>query len=245
VSKRRLLKPIATVTGIAIILAAAIAAWALGLFTPEPDAVTLQDTVAAVAEGAEPEPAVVEPATEAPEPTEPAEPTAADTASELDGIWQVVTGDGTFVGYRADSNAGLAVGRSPGVEGAVTIDGSTVSEVSIVADLAGLESDSRVRDDHLRDDGLETDLFPTSTFVLTDTIELGQVLDPGVATMFNATGDLTVKEITQPVTIELEGTIVGDQLVLVGSTSIALADFDATIGNVTDAVMEFSLVLDK
>ncbi len=240
-----------------VVAALAGVAWLLGLFSAEPEEVSLQETAAAVAEEQEQSAPTSEPTTsETTAPTETSESTETTVTSEaptqgvgsIDGVWTVTPTESTFVGYRADSAAGLAVGRSPEVEGSVVIEESVVTEVTIDANLAALESDSSLRDDHLSDEGLETDRFPDSSFVLTKPIDLdlpedGPVADALVA--FEITGELTVKEVTQPLTINLDGTIVGEQLVIVGSSDIELEDFGATIGDTTEAVMEFSLVLDR
>lgn len=251
-----------TLLAIGVLVALALAAaWWLGFLTPEPEEVSLEETVAAVqaqaededgAEAAstrqaeEPTPAPTEQeVAPSPESTERPLTTAIDVptgSTALAGEWRVEPGDSTFVGYRADSPTGEAVGRTRGIEGALIASDDQVLVVDISADMSSLASDSRVRDDHLGTEGLETRRFPTSRFVLTEPIPIDIVAADGVSGEFEAVGELTVKEITQPVVIVLEGTVVGDKLVIVGSTALDLNAYGATISGIEKATMEFSLV---
>ena len=53
--------------------------------------------------------------------------------------------------------------------------------------------------------------------------------NPIIAT---ATGDLTVKDITRTVKIELEAQLVDDTVVVVGTTEVAFADYDVSVPQV-------------
>ncbi|MGH9277929.1 MAG: YceI family protein, partial [Acidimicrobiales bacterium] len=67
-----------------------------------------------------------------------------------------------------------------------------------------------------------------------------------------ATGDLTIKGVTKPTTIDIDATLQNGVLVLVGSAPVAFADFGITaptapvVASVEDrGVMEFQLYLTK
>jgi polyisoprenoid-binding protein YceI len=102
-------------------------------------------------------------------------------------------------------------GRFPVVEGTVTI-GENPLESSVVAvlDVAGVNSGDTGRDDHLRNaDFFDVEKFPTITFRSTKVESAGHG-------EYKLSGDLTIKDVTRPVTLELEylGTIAspfGDQ----------------------------------
>ena len=84
---------------------------------------------------------------------------------------------GTFVGFRVQEElSGIgsttAVGRTPEVSGTMTIDGTTVTAVSVEANMDAITTNDSRRDDNARG-ALDTDEFPTATFVLTQPIELG------------------------------------------------------------------------
>lgn len=159
-------------------------------------------------------------------------------ASLIAGTWTVdisvgdlAAGTASFVGYRvqeelASIGAKTAVGRTPGVEGSLMIDGTTITEVSIVADLTALTSDSSRRDETLRDQAIQTGQFPDATFVLTEPIELGAVPTEGEPITAEAVGTLTIHGVTRPVTIDLEAQLTEGVIVVTGQLPIVFADYD-------------------
>lgn len=163
-------------------------------------------------------------------------------AAGIDGSWTVDTsvgdfsfGDstGTFVGFRvAEELTGVgqieAVGRTPGVSGTVTIEGTSATAATIEADMAAITTDDSRRDNRVRG-ALDVDQFPTATFVLGAPIDFGAAAADGEPVSALAAGDLTVHGITQPVTFELEAQLVDDTIVIVGSTEISFSDFGVTV----------------
>lgn len=156
---------------------------------------------------------------------------AGDAPDSLDGEWVVRQGDTVFVGYRVteliagDTVDRTATGRTPEVEGSMTIDGDTISEASVTADLTQLESDRDRRDSALRTRGLETARFPDGTFELTEPITLPSAPEVGETVAATAVGDLTIHGETAPVEVELEAVWDGPTIAVAGSTQIAFADF--------------------
>ena len=147
--------------------------------------------------------------------------------ASLDGSWQVSTSLGSmndfsasWVGYRVQEQlAGVgghtAVGRTPKVTGSLTLSGSTVSAVSITADLTALASDSSQRDDQLRRQSLQTDTFPTATFTLTAPIALGSL----------PAGNLTIHGTTRSVQISIGAQRQGGVIAVAGSVPIVFGDY--------------------
>ena len=168
----------------------------------------------------------------APADTEPA------GAGSLDGVWNVDTSigefsyedsTGTFVGFRiAEELRGIgstdAVGRTPAVTGSLVVDGTTITDVSVEADMTAITTDDSRRDDAVQD-ALDTDTFPTATFVLTEPIELDDSALDGAPIVADAVGDLTVHGVTASVTIPLDAQLVDDTIVVVGSLEIVFADY--------------------
>ena len=163
-------------------------------------------------------------------------------SSEFAGTWSVDTSigefsyedsTGTFVGFRVEEelrNIGstTAVGRTPEVTGTLTIDGTTVTAVTIEADMSAITTNESRRDDRVQD-ALETGEFPTATFVLTEPIELGADAASGETISIAATGDLTIHGVTTAVSIPLEAQLVGDNIVVVGSLDIVFADYGVSV----------------
>ncbi len=181
---------------------------------------------------------------------------APTSAAELDGTWVVETGDQTFIGYRIDEILSgvdfTAVGRSSGVAGAITIEDATLTDASIVANLSWLTSDSRIRDNQMKTQALQTGRFPAACFDLTEPIPLPTLPAEGDAVTLTAVGEFVIHGVVQPHELPLDATIIGDRLVIVGSTTVALADFDVdtpsapAVAGVSDtATIELSLVLQR
>jgi polyisoprenoid-binding protein YceI len=153
-------------------------------------------------------------------------------ASAADGTWTVVQGDGVFVGYRVeeqfagDTLSKTAVGRTPTVEGTVTVDGTEVSEANFTADLTQLDSDQDRRDNYLQSNSLQTNEFPEATFTLTSPIDLGGPPAVGEAVTVTASGDLTLHGVTKAVQIELDARWNGDTIDVAGELPVLFADYD-------------------
>jgi polyisoprenoid-binding protein YceI len=157
--------------------------------------------------------------------------------ASLDGSWQVNTSLGSmndfsssWVGYRVQEQlAGVgghtAVGRTPKVTGSLKLAGSTVSAVSITADLTVLASDSAQRDDQLRRQSLQTDTFPTATFTLTAPVALGSLPADGATVGATATGDLTIHGVTKSVQISIQAQRQGGIIAVAGSIPIVFGDY--------------------
>lgn len=160
------------------------------------------------------------PALSTPAPAEASAPPAPEGRS----IWEVVSGDPTFVGYRVREefvSFGVvdAVGRTGEVTGTVELDGDTVRGAELETDMTTLRSDESRRDDALRGRGIETDRFPTATFELTGPFELSREA-------VRARGRLTLHGETRPIVARVSGRRTGrDAIELVGSAPIEFADF--------------------
>jgi len=224
-------------------------------------------TAADLAEALE-RPADSTPTTAAPEPTTPSSEagstttssgsettstptTGAVAASVVDGHW-VVT-DESELGYRVGENLfGVdteGVGRTNQVTGGLDIAGTTVTDADFEVDMAAVESDDGRRDRQFRGRIMSVDEFPTSTFVLTQPIELGSIPAEGEQVTATATGDLTLRGVTNSVTFDVTAQFDGDGIGVLGQIPVVFADYGianpSTPGVTTkdEGVLEFVLVL--
>lgn len=161
---------------------------------------------------------------------------------DLTGTWSVDTSigefsfadsTGTFVGFRVQeelSSIGstTAVGRTPEVSGTLVIDGSTITEVSVEADMTSITTDDSRRDDRVQS-ALNTSENPTATFVLTSPITLDDAAFDGEPVALDAAGDLTINGVTQSVTFPLTAQLVENTIVVVGSLDVVFADYDVEV----------------
>ena len=181
------------------------------------------------------------------------------SGSALDGTWTVAPGNtNNFVGYRvteklfAEISETEATGRTDNVTATMTIDGTTVSDVTVTADLRDLTSDNSFRDGRIRSEGLESDEFPEAKFVLSEPITLSAVPSAGETLQTEAKGKFTLHGVTKDVTIQLEGRWDGKQVQVVGSMPIAFSDYGITaptapaVASVDDnGEMEMQLFFDQ
>jgi polyisoprenoid-binding protein YceI len=148
-------------------------------------------------------------------------------ASGVDGSWTVV--DGSQVGYRVTEvlfgQDTEGVGRTSDVTGSFELTGTTVTAASSEVDMTTFESDESRRDSQFNGRIMEVDTFPTSTFTLTQPIDLASIPEDLVEITTTATGELTLHGTTKEVTIELVARRNGDNIEIKGSLNIVFADW--------------------
>jgi polyisoprenoid-binding protein YceI len=197
----------------------------------------------------------VSPTTEAVTPSDSTAPvgTSDDGAtSPYDGDW--VPTDASEFGYRVEEVlAGVnatAVGRSNEISGLMTIAGTTIPVVDIEVQVASITSDESRRDGQFRGRIMNADEFPTATFRLTQPIELGRVPADGEQITASATGDLTLRGVTNEVTFDVTAQANGELIGVLGSIPVLFSDYaidNPSFGGVTtedNGLVEFVLVFE-
>jgi polyisoprenoid-binding protein YceI len=168
--------------------------------------------------------------------------TTAGAQEGLDGTWTVDTSIGefsfeeataSFVGFRIKEELSTigeteAVGRTPDVTGTLEIQGTTITDVSVEANMNAIITNDSRRDSRARS-ALKTGDFPTGAFALSAPIELGELPAEGETITTTAVGELTIAGVTNPVEFELEAQLVDGLIVVVGNTSIVFADYDVSV----------------
>ena len=150
------------------------------------------------------------------------------SSASVDGTWQV-TKDGTTVGYRVNEvlfgQSATAVGRTDAVTGQLTLDGTTATAADFTADLTKVASDQGNRDNQFQGRIMDTSSYPTATFKLTSPIELSSIPENLVEVTEKATGDLTLRGKTRPVTFNVIARRNGDKIEVNGSIPITFSDW--------------------
>src|SRR6202008_505993 len=107
------------------------------------------------------------------------------------------------------------------VTGSMTVDGTTVTKAAVTVDMASVKSVGNSlegafaerRDGQFAGRIMDTEQFPTSTFTLTEPIDLAPIPKDGVVKNYSATGKLTMhgttKEVTIPLTARRAGKSIG------------------------------------
>jgi polyisoprenoid-binding protein YceI len=194
------------------------------------------------AQATEPPVVTVEPVTTQSLSAEPAatQPQAAPTdlpASQPPGgtiVYQIVPGESqlkyeVYETFINDNNRlNLAVGTTPQVTGEVQIDpaapaNSTLGEIT--ADISQFQSDSSRRDNALRDRFIESARYPDVTFVAQSIEGLPTTYQEGEQLVLKISGELTIREVTKPVTFDVTVMLEGDTLSGEAVTTILMSDF--------------------
>jgi len=171
----------------------------------------------------------------------------------LDGTWSVASG--STAGYRAKEvlfgQNTEGAGRTDKVTGQFVIEASKVATGSFTVDMASITSGESRRDNQFRGRIMSTSQFPTSSFTLTQPIDLTGLPTDGRTANTSATGNMTIRGVTRPVTIKLEAKVAGGRIQVAGNQPMVWADWgipDPSFGPATvedRGELEFLLVFAK
>jgi len=139
-----------------------------------------------------------------------------------------------------------AVGRTSAVTGDAAIQGTRVTAANMTVDLTEVSSDQSRRDTQFQHRIMDTSTFPTSTFKLTQPIDLPSTSGRVSA---KATGDLTAHGVTKSAVADLQAERSGNTIRVSGSIPVTFADWNipnpsfGPISTDDHGVIEFLLVL--
>jgi polyisoprenoid-binding protein YceI len=166
-------------------------------------------------------------------------PTAATSSADSSAAQQVYRIDATQSEARYEVNETLfnennrlntAIGRTQGIAGDILVDFQEPANSqlgTIVIDISQFTSDESRRDNFIRSNGLQSARYPTATFAATSIEGLPSTVSLGDKLSFTVNGNLTVKQITKPVTWNVTLEVQNGQLVGSASTQILLSDYGA------------------
>ncbi len=147
--------------------------------------------------------------------------------ASIDGDWTVASG--SKVQYRAGEKlfgqSTTAVGETDAVTGDMTISDTTVESATFTADLTKVTSDQSNRDRQFQGRIMDTATFPDATFELTSPIDLGQVPADLEKVTVKATGELTLRGKTRPVTFDIIARRNGAAIEANGTIPIVFDDY--------------------
>lgn len=129
-----------------------------------------------------------------------------------------------------------AVGKTHAVAGFIVLksDGTLDSANSkITVDLNTLKTDESMRDNYVRRNILQTHQYPQATFVPTQISGLPAAIPQSGSVTFKVTGDLTIRDVTKPVTWDVTGTVNNGIATGTATTSFTFGNFNLTIPRVS------------
>jgi polyisoprenoid-binding protein YceI len=121
-----------------------------------------------------------------------------------------------------------AIGKTNAVEGEfqISLDGKPSGQVTkITVDLSKLTSDESRRDNRIRQQWLESSKYPNAVFTSTDAQGLPDSYTEGQEVSFKLTGNMTIRDVTKPVTFDVTGKLEGDTITGSATTQILMKDF--------------------
>ena len=153
--------------------------------------------------------------------------TVVTSASNVDGEW-VATSE-SVVGYRVREilfgQSTEGVGRTNSVTGSLVVSDSVVTTATFTVEMATLTSDSDRRDRQVAGRILDVASYPTSTFELLEPIALTPESLDGVELAVTAKGTLTLRGVSQEVSVPLVAQLVDGTISVNGTIEIVFADW--------------------
>ncbi len=167
----------------------------------------------------------------------PVQPPTTSTGASTDTIRFVLVPEKSEARYRVReqlANVNLpsdAIGKTREFTGTLVIkpDGTIVSsESQFVVNLGTLTSDRSQRDNFIKRSVLQTDQHPNAVFAPTQITGLPSPLPQSGPVSFKLTGDLTVRNVTKPVTWDVTAQVQGNQVTGQATMAFKFGDFSLT-----------------
>ena len=106
-------------------------------------------------------------------------------------------------------------------------NGSVLSEASVLTvGVDGLTSDESRGEGFLRRSSIQTSRFPDATFSINGTEGLDGPLPSEGSVSFTLLGNMTIRDVTKPVTLVVEAQFTGDSITATASTVITFDQFE-------------------
>ena len=173
------------------------------------------------------------------------------TINDVTGEWSIAVAGDSVVGYRVKEilfgQSTEGVGRTKSVSGKLSIEENAVTTASFTVDMATLMSDAAKRDAQFNGRIMDVASYPTATFTLTAPIALPANALTGDVISAEATGNLTLRGTTKPVTFAVQAQLTGSTFTVVGSITIVFDDWgipEPGLPGITvepEGLLEFSL----
>ena len=124
-----------------------------------------------------------------------------------------------------------AIGKTREFTGTLVVkpDGTLVSQDSkFVVNMGTLATDRSQRDNFIKRNVLQTDQYPTAVFVPTQVTGLPSPLPESGQVSFKLTGDLTIRNVTKPLTWDVTAQVQGNEVTSQATTTFKFEDFNLT-----------------
>ncbi|MFD1812001.1 YceI family protein [Rhodococcus gannanensis] len=154
---------------------------------------------------------------------------------DIDGQWSVAPGtapNATAAGYTVheilNGASVTVVGTTGDVDGAATVQDGKLTAGEVTVQVATIKTDNGRRDGQFTGNVMNTAEFPTATFTIDTPVDLSAVPTDGTTGTVTATGTLTLKGASQPVTVDVEVLRSGSDLIASGAIPVTWTDYGVT-----------------
>ena len=156
----------------------------------------------------------------------------AAASGDIDGNFTVVPGDATnttAAGYTVaevlNGSDVTVVGSTSDVSGTATVEDEQLTAGEIVVQTATITTDSDRRDNQFRGNIFDVAANPTATFTVSSPVDLSSLPQDGTAGEVSVDGTLSLKGVTQDVTVPMQVVQSGEDLIASGSIDTTWADY--------------------
>jgi polyisoprenoid-binding protein YceI len=136
---------------------------------------------------------------------------------------------GALAKYGIAARVGETVGSTQQIEGQLQLKlddlSAPLGENRFTVQMNTMLSDQDLRDTWIRENGPRFNDYPEATFVATAVEGAPASYADGQEVSFKLVGDLTVRDITRPVTFDVNAQLAGDTLSGTATASVKLSDF--------------------
>lgn len=136
---------------------------------------------------------------------------------------------GALAKYGIDPGKTEVIGSTQAIQGELRLNLAEPTNALVAGrfavNLPSLATTRSQRDEWIRDNALESNRYPTAQFVATAIENAPTSYTDGTEVTFQLVGDLTVREITQPVTFAVTATLNGDTITGVATAPMQISDF--------------------
>ncbi len=130
--------------------------------------------------------------------------------------------------FNENNRINTAIGTTPQITGDIIADKANPQNSklgTITVDLSQLTSDSSRRDNFIKQQFLESSKFPLATFVPDKIDGIPSSYKEGQDYSLKISGNLTVHNVTKPVTFDVTANLKGDTLTGTATTNLLMSDF--------------------
>ena len=128
-----------------------------------------------------------------------------------------------------DAGFNTAFGWTRNIEGGIALDFSEsppiLGENVFVVNIRSLSSDNDRRDEMIQRRYLESNVFPLAEFIATSIENFPSGFEDGEQISFTLVGDMTIREVSQPFSFEVQGVLEGDRLSGTAIGLLTMRDF--------------------